>query len=54
MTGEAPPGETPAAGAPPLVHIHYLRPPDRERIYSQYLISDEEQVKVTLAQDLTF
>ena len=45
---------TPAGGAPPLVHIHYLRPPDRERIYSQHLISDEKHVKVTFAQDLTF
>ena len=39
---------------PPLVHIHYLRPPDRERVYTQYLISEEEGVKVTYARDLKF
>ena len=37
---------------PPLVHIHYLRPPDREQVYTQYLISEEEGVKITYAQDL--
>ncbi len=37
---------------PPLVHIHYLRPPDRERVYTQYLIYEEEGVKVTYAHDL--
>ncbi len=39
---------------PPLVHIHYLRPPDRERIYTQYLIYEEEDVRVTYAHDLSF
>ena len=39
---------------PPLVHIHYLRPPDRERVYTQHLIFEEEGVKVTFAQDLNF
>ena len=39
---------------PPLVRIHYLRPPDREQVYTQYLIHDEEGVKVTYARDLTF
>ncbi len=39
---------------PPLVHIHYLRPPDREQIFTQYLISDEDAVKVTYADDLKF
>ena len=39
---------------PPLVHIHYLRPPDREQIYTQYLISEEGGVKVTYAHDLKF
>ncbi len=39
---------------PPLVHIHYLRLPDRERIYTQHLISEEEGVKVTYALDLKF
>ncbi len=38
--------------APPLVHIHYLRPPDRERVHTQYLLSEEEGVKVTYAHDL--
>ena len=39
---------------PPLVHIHYLRPPDRERVYTQYLIYEEEGVKVTYAHNLNF
>jgi len=39
---------------PPLVHIHYLRPPDRKRVYTQYLIYEEEGVKVTYAHDLNF
>ena len=39
---------------PPLVHIHYLRPPDQERVYTQYLIYEEEGVKVTYAHDLNF
>lgn len=39
---------------PPLVHIHYSRPPDQEQIFIQYLISDEEGVKVTYARDLKF
>jgi predicted RNA-binding protein associated with RNAse of E/G family len=39
---------------PPLVRIHYLRPPDREQVYTQYLIHDEESVKVTYARDLSF
>ena len=39
---------------PPLVHIHYLRPPDREQIFTQYLIHEEEGVKVTYAHDLKF
>ncbi len=54
---------------PSLVHIHYLRPPDREQIFTQYLIHEEESVvtsaeagletsveagvKVTYARDLT-
>ena len=39
---------------PPLIHIHYLRPPDREKVYTQYLIHEEEGVKVTYAPDLSF
>lgn len=38
---------------PTLVHIHYLRPPDREQIFTQYLVWDDEQVKVTYADGLT-
>ena len=38
---------------PSLVHIHYLRPPDREQIFKQYLVWDDEQVKVTYADGLT-
>ncbi len=37
---------------PPLVHIHYLRPPDREQIFTQHLIHEEERVKITYARDL--
>ena len=39
---------------PPLVHIHCLRLPDREQVFTQYLISDQEDVKVTYANDLEF
>lgn len=39
---------------PPLVQIHYLRPPDREQVYTQYLIHQEDGVKVTYARDLNF
>ena len=39
---------------PPLVHIHYLRPPDQEQVYTQYLIYEEEGVKVIYAHDLNF
>ena len=38
--------------APPLIHIHYLRPPDRERVHTQYLLSEEEGAKITYAHDL--
>ena len=41
---------------PSLVHIHYLRPPDREQIFTQVLIHEEEgveeSVKITYAHDL--
>jgi predicted RNA-binding protein associated with RNAse of E/G family len=40
--------------SPPLVHIHYLRPPDRTDVFRQHLILDRDDVKVTLAQDLAF
>ena len=39
---------------PPLVHIHYLRPPDREQVYTQHLIHEEDGVKITYARDLHF
>jgi predicted RNA-binding protein associated with RNAse of E/G family len=39
---------------PPLVHIHYLRPPDREQVYTQNLIHEEDGVKVTYARNLNF
>lgn len=40
--------------SPTLVHIHYLRPPDREEIFTQRLLLDTPEVKVTLAQNLPF
>ena len=40
------------AAAPPLVRIHYLRPPAREEIFRQRLVHDAEDVKVTLATGL--
>ena len=39
---------------PPLVHIYYLRPPDREQIFTQHLIWEDAQVKITFSTDLTF
>lgn len=45
---------TAPGGAPPTVRIHYLRPPDRRRIYEQLLILDNGRVKITLARDLEF
>jgi predicted RNA-binding protein associated with RNAse of E/G family len=36
------------------VHIHYLRPPDREEVFHQALLLDRPEVKVTLARELTF
>ena len=35
------------------VHIHYLRPPDREEVFHQLLLEDRPEVKVTLARKLT-
>jgi predicted RNA-binding protein associated with RNAse of E/G family len=34
------------------VRIHYLRPPDDERVYVQRLVHDDDRVKVTLAEDV--
>lgn len=39
---------------PPFVHIHYLRPPDRKEIFTQRLLLDTPEVKITLAQALPF
>jgi predicted RNA-binding protein associated with RNAse of E/G family len=39
---------------PPLIQIHYLRLPDREQVYTQYLIHEEDGVKVTYALNLNF
>ena len=39
---------------PPLVDIHYLRPPDREQRFTQHLIWDVAEVKITFATDLAF
>ena len=39
---------------PPLVHIHYLRPPDRKEIFTQRLLLDDPEVKVTFAENLPF
>lgn len=36
------------------VHIHYLRPPDREEVFHQDLIHEEDGVLVTWARNLTF
>ena len=33
--------------SPEVVHIHYLRPPDREDVYHQPLLLDRPDVKVT-------
>jgi len=38
----------------PMVDIHYHRPPDRQQIFSQHLVHDAPEVKVTFATDLTF
>jgi uncharacterized protein len=37
-----------------LVHIHYHRPPDRDEVFTQRLVWDAPDVKVTLAEDLPF
>jgi len=42
------------SAAPPLVHIDYLRPPDRKEIFTQELLLDGPEVKITFAQDLPF
>ncbi len=39
---------------PPLIDIHYLRPPDREQIFTQHLIWEDADVKITFSTDLSF
>ncbi len=41
-------------GDPPLIDIHYLRPPNREQIFTQHLIWDDAEVKITFSTDLSF
>ncbi|MEJ2541013.1 MAG: DUF402 domain-containing protein [Gemmatimonadota bacterium] len=36
---------------PPLVHIHYRRPPAREDVFVQHLVLDAPEVKVTFQPD---
>ena len=37
-----------------LVRIHYLRPPDRREIFTQRLLLDTPEVKITLAEAVPF
>lgn len=39
---------------PPLVHIHYFRPPDRKEVFTQHLLLDDPAVKVTFAENVRF
>ena len=41
-------------GNPLLIDIHYLRPPDREQIFTQHLIWEDAEVKITFSTDLSF
>ena len=41
-------------GSSPLIDIHYLRLPDQEHIFSQYLIWEGADVKITFANNLDF
>ncbi len=40
--------------SPSIVHIHYRRPPDDERVFTQLQLLDRDDVKVTLAHDVSF
>ena len=40
--------------APPLIDIYYLRPPDREKVFTQHLIWEDPTVKITLSTSVTF
>lgn len=42
------------SSSPPVVRIHYLRPPDDRTVFNQRLVLDREDVKVTLARDVRF
>lgn len=46
--------EFPAGSGPRQVHIHYLRPPDRKEIFHQWLLHEDDDVKVSYARDLGF
>jgi predicted RNA-binding protein associated with RNAse of E/G family len=37
-----------------FVHIHYLRPPDRKETFTQRLLLDGPEVKVTFAENVPF
>ena len=37
---------------PPLISLHYFRPPNRKQTYKQYLISKEAEADITLSTDL--
>ena len=39
--------------SPPLVRIHYHRPPDRLEVFEQHLVLDAPDVKVTFASAVT-
>jgi predicted RNA-binding protein associated with RNAse of E/G family len=39
---------------PDFVHIHYLRPPDRREVFTQRLLLDARDVKVTFAENVPF
>mgnify|MGYP001299161176 CR=1 FL=1 len=41
-------------GSLPLIDIHYLRLPNQEHIFSQYLIWEDINVKITFASNLDF
>jgi predicted RNA-binding protein associated with RNAse of E/G family len=42
------------SSTPTFVEIHYLRPPDRREVFSQRLLLDGTDVKVTFAQAVPF
>ena len=38
---------------PPLIDIHYHRPPDRDQVFTQHLIWEDGEVKITFATGLS-